>query len=45
MPFVSFVAWNFATFVPFFGGGFLGAHLRHMVIPRIGVESELQLLA
>ena len=21
MPFVSFVAWNFATFVPFFWGG------------------------
>ena len=24
---------------------FLGPHLRHMEVPRLGVESELQLLA
>ena len=29
----------------FFGGVFLGLHLRHMEVPRLGVELELQLPA
>ena len=29
----------------FFFFGFLGLHLRHMKVPRLGVESELQLPA
>ena len=29
----------------FWGGAFLGRHSRHMEVPRLGVESELQLLA
>ena len=29
----------------FFGLVFLGPHLRHMELPRLGVELELQLLA
>ena len=34
-------------FLSFFlgGGVFLGPHLQHTEVPRLGVESELQLLA
>ena len=31
--------------LPFFFFCFLGPHLQHMEVPRLGVESELQLLA
>ena len=34
--------WPIVTFCAFF---FLGLHLKHMVVPRLEVESELQLLA
>ena len=33
------------SFLFFFFWSFLGLHLRHMQVPRIGVESELQLPA
>ena len=32
-------------FLFFFFFVFLGLHLQHVVVPRLGVESELQLLA
>ena len=35
----------FYNILGFFGGVFLGPHLQHMEVPRLGVESELQVLA
>ena len=32
-------------YILFFFFGFLGPHLRHMEVPRLGVQLELQLLA
>ena len=36
---------NLVFFFLFGGGGSLGPHLWHMEVPRLGVESELQLPA
>ena len=45
----TFVCWKFFIFLFFklknFFFGFLGPHLRHMEVPRLGVQSELQLPA
>ena len=37
--------WGFVVVVVCLFFVFLGQHLWHMVVPRLGVESELQLLA
>ena len=43
--YVTFGAWLLSYKTTLFFVLFLGLHLQHMEIPRLGVESELQLLA
>ena len=38
---VTFAFLNFSFFLSFFFFVFLGPHLQHMEVPRLGVESEL----
>ena len=46
LPFFTyFVCFYFILFFIFLSFGFLGLHPWHMEVPRLGVQSELQLLA